>query len=178
MIQMLKNNKVITISLVLLIGIILQIVLAVLPCITGKTNTPHEAAVDFAKAYFMIDPSMSDYLSKDKRVVDGSNVAKEHFERNRIEAEKMGFGPNYMRYRLYHIETEILDKNDDRAKVMIKGSLKRAIRTIYSVIADLPFINIGKHHKIEGIIDLIKEDEIWKVEGIRKTSTKTYHGHH
>lgn len=178
MIQTLKNNKVITISLVLLVGIILQIVLAVLPCITGKTNTPHEAAVDFAKAYFMIDPSMSDFLSKDKQVVDGSNVAKEHFERNRIEAEKMGFGTNYMRYRLYHIETKMLDKNDDRAKVMIKGSLKRAIRTIYSIIADIPFIDIGKRHKIEGTIDLIKEDGIWKAEGIRKTSTKTYHGNH
>ena len=76
---------------------------------------------------------------------------------------------------LYHIETEILDKNDDRAKVIIKGSLKRAIRTIYSVISDIPFINIGKRHKIEGIIDLIKEDGIWKVDGIRKTSSKTSH---
>jgi hypothetical protein len=178
MIQTLKNNKVITISLVLLIGIILQIVLAALPCITGKTNTPHEAAVDFAKAYFMIDPSMSDYLSKDKQVVDGSNVAKEHFERNRIEAEKMGFGPNYMRYRLYQIETEILDKNDDKAKVMIRGSLKRAIRTIYSVIADIPFIDIGKRHKIESTIDLIKEDGIWKVDGIWQPHPKISHGSH
>ena len=78
-------------------------------------------------------------------------------------AIERGFDINFLKNKLYHIETETISKNDTEARIRITGKIRVAINSVYPVVAKL--FDIGSTHEVDEIIRVIKEDGQWKVCG-------------
>ena len=128
----------------------------------GKADNPAEAAVDFTKAYYMLDgPSMSKLLCAEIAEDEDADIVNEYLNRVADQARAMGFAPDYMRNQLSHIHTEIEMADQDNARVRITGKRLRSINPVYALIGNLFFLI--ESHKIDVTLTLVKEGGQWKV---------------
>jgi len=143
---------------VIVIAVILQVILISV----GKVDSPAEAAVDFTKAYFMLDgPSMSKRLCAEIAENEEADMVDQYLNRVADQARSMGFPPDYMRNQLSHIHTEIKMNDQDNARVRITGKRLRSINPVYALIGNLFFLI--EAHKVDVTLTLVKEDDQWKV---------------
>ena len=152
---MAQDNKgtIITISLVILLGLLLQVVF----CFADNIDTPHKAAVEFARAYFGLDGSaMSERLCDERRVVEGVNVVDKYIYLATREARDRGFGLFYVKNKLYKIETDTISEDGAKAKVKLTCYRKPPLKS---------FFTREPYKKVDEIINLVKEDDKWKVCG-------------
>ena len=154
-----KGDRFMTIISVVTIGVLLQILLG----FADHQNTPAKAAVAFAKAYFNLDPSMTDYLCSDYAGNDESDIVKDYLTRVADDARVSGFDFNYMRSRLYSVHTKILSQDDAEAEVHITAQRKRNINPIFTLVGKLFFI--GETYEVDETLKLVNEDGQWKVCG-------------
>jgi len=154
---MAQNNKFLTMALVIVIGAVLQGILAWADC----KETPYRAVVEFSKAYFKLDDSMADRLCAESKMVDDVDVVEQYIEQAVEDAESRGFGKNFAKSKLYNIETHTTFKGDDQALVRITGKRRTAINPVYPIISKL--FDLGKTYKVEAEINVIKEEGKWKV---------------
>jgi hypothetical protein len=155
---MLTVKNMVVFGSVILIAVILQVILIRV----GKTDSPAEAAVDFTKAYFMLDgTSMSKLLCAEILESDKANIVDEYLNRVADEARSMGFSRSYMRNQLSHIHTHIQMTDENNARVRITGERMRSINPIFALIGNLFFLI--ESHKVDVTLTLVKEDDKWKV---------------
>ncbi|MBW2589825.1 MAG: hypothetical protein JRD71_03755 [Deltaproteobacteria bacterium] len=153
---MAKDNRITGIVLVVFFGIILQLLLGM----ADTRSTPGKTAVEFTKAYFSLDASMSEYLCKELMEED---VVDKHIKQVAQDAQVLGFKPNYMRSMLYHIKTDIVSRDESEAKIRITCERKRMINPVFTIIGKLFFI--GETYEVDETLNIIKEDGKWKVCG-------------
>ena len=91
------------------------------------------------------------------------DVIDQYLHLKAIEAKERGFGINFMKNKLYHIETETITKKDTEAQIRITGKIRVSINPGYTIVAKL--FNIGATHELDEIINVIKENGKWKVCG-------------
>jgi hypothetical protein len=130
----------------------------------GKVDSPVETAVDFAKAYFMLDgDSMSQLLCRE--IVEDEEVdpVGDYLDSVADEARSMGFSTSYMRNQLSHISTEIQMTDEKQAKVKITGERLRSINPVFAIVGKLFFLI--ESHEVDETLTLVKEDNEWKVCG-------------
>jgi hypothetical protein len=157
---MLTAKNVMIIGFVVGVFVILQGLLIYV----GKVDSPVEAAVDFTKAYFMLDgASMSELLCRE--IVDDEEVdlVGDYLNSVADEARSMGFSPSYMRNQLSHISTKIQMTDENQAKVKITGERLRSINPVFAIVGKLFFLI--ESHKVDETLTLVKEDDTWKVCG-------------
>lgn len=148
-----QDNKIITITLVLLLGMITQVALV----FYDMQDTPNEVVADFAKAYFKFDKSaMSDLICEKQRVVNDVNVIDKYVYDAAREASSLGYGMFYMKNKLYNIETQTISKDHDKAKIRLNCKRKAPLRSFFTREDYVP---------VDEIIDLVKEGGNWKVCG-------------
>jgi len=126
-------------------------------------DSPNKAVVEFSKSYFMLDKSMTKRICKKLLASDDTNVVDEYLYSVAKTARERGFDINFLKNKLYHIQTETISKNDTKAAIRITGKIRVAINSVYPVIAKI--FNIGSTHEVDEIIHVIKEDGKWKVCG-------------
>ncbi len=153
---MAKDNRITGVVLVLFFGIILQLLLGM----ADTRSTPGKTAVEFTKAYFSLDASMSEYLCKELMEED---VVDKHINQVAQDAQVLGFKLNYMRSMLYHIKTDIISEDESEAKIRITCERKRMINPVFTIIGKLFFI--GETYEVDETLNIIKEDGKWKVCG-------------
>jgi len=153
---MVKDNRITGVVLVIFFGIILQLLLVM----ADTRSTPGKTAVEFTKAYFSLDASMSEYLCKELMEED---VVDKHIKQVAQDAQVLGFKLNYMRSMLYHVKTDIISEDDSEAKIRITCERKRMINPIFTIIGKLFFI--GETYEVDETLNIIKEDGKWKVCG-------------
>jgi len=157
---MLTVKNMVIFGSVIVIAVILQVILI----LVGKVDRPAEAAVDFAKAYFMLDgPSMSERLCAEILKDDEANLVDDYLNRVADQARSMGFSQNYMRNQLAHIQTDIRMEDENNARVRITGERLRSINPVFAVIGKLFFLI--ESHEVDVTLTLVKEDDKWKVCG-------------
>ena len=157
---MLTVKNMVTLGSVIVIAFILQVILI----LVGRVESPAEAAVDFAKAYFMLDgPSMSEQLCAEILKDDEANLVGDYLNRVADQARSMGFSQNYMRNQLAHIQTDIQMEDENNARVRITGERLRSINPVFAVIGKLFFLI--ESHEVDVTLTLVKEDDKWKVCG-------------
>lgn len=155
---MLTAKNIMIFGSVIVIAVILQVILI----LVGKVDSPAEAAVDFAKAYFMLDgPSMSERLCAEIAENEGPNVVDEYLDRIADQARSMGFSLSYMRNQLSHIHTEIQMDDENNARVRITGKRLRSINPVFAIIGKL--FSLIESHPVEVTLNLVKENNMWKV---------------
>lgn len=147
------------IILVLVCGCILQVLLA----FADTRDTPNKAVVEFSKAYFKLDKSMTERICKERLASEDIDVVDQYLYLADKEAKERGFEINFMKNELYHIETEILSQNDTDAKIRITGKRRVAINPAYTIVAKA--FDIGGAYDVDETIHVKKEDGKWKVCG-------------
>ena len=151
---MVKDNRITGVVLVVFFGIILQLILGM----ADTRSTPGKTAVEFTKAYFSLDASMSEYICKELIKED---VVGTYIKQVAQDAQDLGFKLNYMRSMLYHIKTDIISEDESEAKIRITCERKRLINPVYTIIGKLFFL--GETYKVDEILNIIKEDGKWKI---------------
>ena len=154
---MAKDNRITGVVLVIFFGIILQLLLGM----ADTRSTPGKTAVEFTKAYFSLDASMSEYICNE--LMEEENIVDKYINQVAQEAQDLGFKLNYMRSMLYHIKTDIISEDESEAKIRITFERKRLINPVYTVIGKLFFL--GETYEVDETLDIIKEDGRWKICG-------------
>jgi hypothetical protein len=145
--------------MVILFGIFLQ---AIFMFVEAK-ETPNKTAVNFTKAYFTLDKSMAGYLCKTLASSENENIVEKYIQKTENEAAERGLGPDLMKSRLFNVETETISRTDKEITFKISADRIVAINPLYALVSKL--FQLGKIHKIEDTITVIKEDGKWKVCG-------------
>ena len=153
------QNKILIITLTILLGIILQVIFVFADC----KDTPYRVAVEFARAYYNLDPSMSELICEEKKIVDDVDVVDRYIDLAEKEAKAQGFSINFLKNKLYHIETHTTFIGDNEAQVKLTGKKRVSINSIYEYVARIFFI--GETHEVDETIKLVKEDGKWRVCG-------------
>jgi len=154
---MLQPIKIIKISMVIAIGIILQILLIA----ADDTNSPEKIAYAFTKAYFSLDKTA---LMKHtcNELAEGTDVVDQYIQRIEKESKDTGL-KLYTKSLIYHVKTHVISVSDSEAQVRISGKKRYSINPIYTVVAIV--FGIGEVHHFDETIHLINEDGQWKVCG-------------
>lgn len=156
MTQLSKSGGII---LVLIVGFLVQALFSIL----DMGDTPNKAVVEFSKAYFQLDKSMAERICKKRLASEDVDVIDQYLHLKAKEAKERGFGINFMKNKLYHIQTETKTKGDTEAQIRITGRIRVAINPVYPIIAKL--FNLSATHEVDENINVIKEDGKWKVCG-------------
>jgi len=148
-----------TIAAVIVLGVIIQVIL-----IGADTmSTPSKTVIKFTRAYFNLDRSMSKYMCSEFATKEDVDAAAEYINRMADEARTLGFGPSYMKSKLYSVHTDIIAKSENEAQVRITAVRKRNINLIYTIVGKLFFI--GETYEVDETLNVIKEDGQWKICG-------------
>ena len=157
---MLTRKNLMIVGFVVVVFVILQ---GILLCV-GKDDTPVEAAVDFTKAYFMLDgPAMTKLLCSEIVEDEEADVVGTYLNSVAVRARSMGFSPDYMKNQLGDISTEVQMTDENNAQVRITGERLRCINPVYAMVGRLFFLI--KSHKVDETLSLVKEEGRWKVCG-------------
>jgi hypothetical protein len=152
-----KSDKVITAISALFIFLCINTA----PAFAGD-RAPVKVVNNFAKAYFMLDHSMEDYLAK-KALVYDDNVSMVDFylEKKAKEAHNQGYKITFLQKVPTHIKTKILTMYASSATVEFNATLIRSINPVYRILGSV--LNIIEEYEVQDIITLVKEDGEWKV---------------
>ena len=159
---MLTGKNVMIIGFVVAVFVVLQ---GLLICVhMGKADSPVGAAVDFTKAYFMLDgDSMSELLCREVVEDEEVDIVDAYLNSVAVQARSMGFSKSYMRNQVSHVSTEVEMTDENKAEVKITGERLRSINPVFALVGKLFFLI--ETHKIDETLTLIKEDDNWKVCG-------------
>jgi len=157
---MLSGKNLTIIGFVVVIFVILQGILISV----GKADSPITAAVDFAKAYFMLDgPSMSERLCSEMAEDEELNIVNAYLNSVADRARALGYSKNYMKNQLSHISTELQMTAENKAEVRITGERFRSINPVFALIGKL--FSLIETHEVDETLSLVKEEGRWKVCG-------------
>jgi hypothetical protein len=154
-----SGSRFLTFTSIIMVALILQVVLA----LADQRDNPEKAAVEFAEAYFFLQPSMEDRLCKELAGDPESDLVGSYLERINQEARSLGYEFSYMKQGLYHVETRTILKNTDTAEVELKGVRRRILNPVFGLVAR--WFSLGETHPVEATLDLIREGGSWKVCG-------------
>ncbi len=142
-------------ALVVLLGVFVQVLLV---AADGK-ETPGRAAEEFTRAFFKLDPAMTERmcadLAADKQAVDTL------IHDTAVRARALGFSPGYMRMQLFHVEASVLAQDEQTAQVHLNSEMRRSIHPVFAAFAKM--WNLGQAHQLDETLDLVKEGDQWKV---------------
>jgi hypothetical protein len=154
-----SGSKFLTFTSVIMLGLILQVVLAV----ADQRDDPEKAALEFAQAYFWLDPAMADRLCKDLAGDSENSAAQAYLQRIDLKARSLGYEFSYMKQGLFHIDAKTSLKGADSAVVTLKAERRRAINPVFGLVAR--WFGMGEAYPVEETLDLVREGGRWKVCG-------------
>jgi hypothetical protein len=154
-----SGSRFLTFTSVIMLALILQVFLAV----ADQRDAPEKAAVEFAEAYFGLDPSMANRLCPQIAQASPNEVVASYLERVGQEARSLGYSFEYMKQGLYHIDTQATLKDPTTAEVRLKGERRRIINPVFGLVAR--WFSVGETHPVDETLSLVKEGESWKVCG-------------
>lgn len=154
-----QDNKIRNLTMVILFGIFLQ---AIFMFVEAK-ETPNKTAVNFTKAYFTLDKSMAGYLCKTLAPSENENIVEKYIQKTENETAERGLSPDFMKSRLFNIETETISRTDKEITLKISADRIVSINPLYALVSKL--FQLSKIHKVDDTITMIMEEGKWKVCG-------------
>ena len=154
-----RDNKIIILASVVIVAFILQVALI----FSDHHDSPGKAAVEFSEAYFKLSSSMNELLCSEITGDGKSDVVDDYLNRMADEARANGFDSSWMKMALAHIETETQMLDENTAEVQIIGTRRRSVNPVFAIVAKIFFL--GETHTIEETLNLVREDDRWKVCG-------------
>ena len=145
--------------LVVILAVCLQVVFVFADCKQTATGT----AIDFSKAYFLLDADMEKYMCSELAGDEDEPVVAAYLQAVTDEAKARGFGTGMVRQTITHVETETLAQDAESATIHLKGRHRTCIHPVFAYVATL--FQLGQSHVFEATLELVKEDGKWKVCG-------------
>jgi hypothetical protein len=155
-----NKETVLKLSTIVVIGVGIQLLLLLLGTDAAK-DSPKHATIEFAQAYFQQDPKMSKRICKMYLTEETRYAIENYIQNAAAEARERGFAPSFMASMLYHIKTDTQMLNDTEARVHITAKRKTDINPVFFLF-NLIF-NLGETHPVDDTLQLVKEDDHWKV---------------
>lgn len=153
-----RNNKAAWVIVVIL-AVCLQVAFVFADCKQTATGT----AIDFSKAYFLLDDDMERYICSELAGDEDEPVVAAYLQAMTDEAKARGFGIGMVRQTITHVETETLAQDAESATIHLKGRHRTCIHPVFAYVAAL--FHLGQAHEFEETLELVKEDGKWKVCG-------------
>jgi hypothetical protein len=154
-----SGNKFLTFTSIIVLALMLQVVLA----IADQRDNPEKAAIEFAEAYFWLEPAMADRLCQQLSPKSGDGAVATYLQRVEQEARSLGYQMEYMKQGIYHIQAQTTLKGPDTAEVRIQAERRRTINPVFGLVARWFFV--GETHPVEETLAMVREDGRWKVCG-------------
>ena len=154
-----KDNKLISLVLVILLGALVQVVLAA----GDAKDAPNTAAIAFSKAYFNMNPDMADRLCNGGVTEDEVDMVGNFLYSQTMHAAARGFELKRLRKSFSHIRTETVDMTKDSATVNISGTTRTIINPVFGWVGKMFFLTTPD--TVETTLEMVKEDGVWKVCG-------------
>jgi hypothetical protein len=145
--------------LVVVLAVCLQVVLVFAD---GK-QTATGTAINFSKAYFLLDADMEKYICNELAGDEDEPVVAAYIQAMTDEANARGFDTGMMKQTIIHVETETLAQDTESATIHLKGRSRTCIHPVFAYVASL--FHLGQTVAFEATLDLVKEDGKWKVCG-------------
>lgn len=146
-----------------LLVVILTVCLQVAFVFADNRPSATGTAIDFSKAYFMLDADMEKYLCTELAGDDDETVVADYLYAMKREAERRGFDIGMVRQTIYHVETATLNQEAESATIHIAGLSRTCINPVFTYVAKL--FRLGDVRTFEATLELVKEDGRWKVCG-------------
>ncbi|MCG8686258.1 MAG: hypothetical protein MI892_15370 [Desulfobacterales bacterium] len=129
---------------------------------SAEGNTPESAVKGFAKAYFMLDESMADFMSEDALVNENDvNLVELYIRLKEDEAKNRGYKKSYLHMHPILMKTEVVEMGEEEAVVTLNTTALRSINPLYRIVGWV--FGLIKEHEFETTYTLVKEDGVWKV---------------
>lgn len=145
--------------LVVILAVCLQVVFVFADCKQTATGT----AVDFSKAYFLLEADMGKYMCSELVGDEDESASANYLQTMTDEASARGFGKGMVRQMIYHVKTETLAQDAQSATIHVEGLRRTCINPVYAFVAKL--FGLGQTQAFEETLELVKEDDKWKVCG-------------
>ena len=126
-------------------------------------ESPQKTALRFAKSYYALDPAMAADLCSDLRQAGGQDPVAAYLRQVDKEAYDRGLPKVYLKNWLIKHKTHTVLKDNQRAEVHLTGYRRTMMNPLYAWVAR--WFCIGKTHPVDETLQLIKEDNGWKVCG-------------
>jgi len=147
--------------LVVILAVCFQVVFVFAESRPSATTT----AIDFTKAYFMLDADMGKYMSSDLIGNDEeTSPVATYIQAMTDDANTRGFEIGMLRQTIEHVETETLARDADSATIRLDGIRRTCIHPVFAYVARL--FHLGQTHPFEETLQLVKKDGQWKVCGV------------
>jgi hypothetical protein len=145
--------------LVVILAVCLQVVFVFADCRPTATGT----AINFSKAYFLLDADMEKYICSDLAGDEDESAAAAYLRAKADEARERGFSTGMVRQTIYHVDSETLAQDAESATIHLKGLRRTCIHPVFAYVAKL--FQLGQVNPFEETLELRKEDGQWKVCG-------------
>jgi uncharacterized protein (UPF0335 family) len=145
--------------LVVILALCLQVVFVFADCKQTATGT----AINFSKAYFLLDADMEKYMCNELAGDEDESTVTAYMQAMTDEARSRGFDTGMVRQTIYHVKTETLAQDAESATIHLKGRQRTCIHPVYAYVASL--FDLGQTREFEETLELVKEDGKWKVCG-------------
>ena len=124
--------------------------------------SPASVAKKFAKAYYMLDESMGDYLSQDALgSEDEVNMVELYLDQKEYAALSQGYKLSYFKMQPLGMKANVLSQDDKSATVEITTTNVRSINPLYRIVGFV--FSLMDQHEVKEVITLVQEDGEWKV---------------
>lgn len=153
------NKRIITLSLVLIVGLLLQAGFVAIDC----KDTPHGSAVAFAKAFYKLDPDMARWICEDQLTVEGNSIVEQYLYQVKTNTAKRGFDEGFAKYMLYKVKTNTDYQSDTEAVVHMTAHRRMAINPIFAFVAGI--FGLGETFEFDESLKVVQKDGRWKVCG-------------
>jgi hypothetical protein len=149
-----ESNKIITITLTVLLGVFLQVVFG----FADSMDTPNKAVAEFAKAYYQFDKNtLTARLCNESQTADDVNTVDRYVYNAHQKAESLGYGMYYMKEKLYDLKTYTVEKTGyTKAKIRLVCERKPPLQSFFT---GRPAVEVDE------IFDVVLEEGRWKVCG-------------
>ena len=154
---MVKIVRYLPLVVVLLISVALQFFFV----LADKHDVPNGAAAEFSKAYFQLDEcTMSKYICKSAK---SDGAISDYMYQVASNASARGFETSYLKSRISHIETRVVENDGTHAVVALTAKKIKSINPVFEAVGRI--FCLIKPTDVHQTMDLIKEDGEWKVCG-------------
>jgi hypothetical protein len=152
-----SQNRIAAVVVLLAVALVVQVVMIAADC----RQSPLRVATGFAKDYFYLDADMQKYLCEP--LADDGELVDQYLYQKRLEASQRGVSTNYLRYMFTELHLKTLHQDDKSAQIHLEGTTRVAINPVFMVVGKWFFI--GKNYPVEETLDLVKEEQGWRVCG-------------
>lgn len=152
-----KRSRLISLVATLLIGLVLHASSA-----WAEGSAPAQVVKDFTKAYYMLEPSMADFLSEDALTNENDvNMVELYLRLQDNDAYSRGYKTSYLQMKPILMKTKVLSMDDVSAQIQINATTIRSINPLYRIVGYV--FCILEEHEVQDTITLVKEDGAWKI---------------